>query len=181
VAGFINTANPLRHVDVGSAIFGFVSHVASFRPIEVIDIRPLKISAHKNITAMQADATNLDERFFGICDSLSCLHALEHFGLGRYGDSIDPNGHLKGFMNLSNMLQPNGTLYLSLPIGKTEVHFNAHRIFDAHEVLKWSEGIFELVRFDYVDDQGDLHLNQDINKVPCMRYGCGIYTLHKIK
>jgi hypothetical protein len=32
----------------------------------------------------------------GYCDSLSCLHALEHFGLGRYGDPIDPRGHEKG-------------------------------------------------------------------------------------
>jgi hypothetical protein len=38
---FLNA--PSLHVDVGSSIDGFVAHVASFRPIEVVDIRPLSI------------------------------------------------------------------------------------------------------------------------------------------
>ena len=33
-------ARPLRHVDVGSRIDGFIAHVASFRVVEEIDIRP---------------------------------------------------------------------------------------------------------------------------------------------
>jgi hypothetical protein len=129
VAGFICRANPSRHIDVGSSISGFVSHVASFRPIEVLDIRPLKKSVHPNILSIQVDVVNLDASYHSICDSLSCLHALEHFGLGRYGDPIDPNGHIKGFFNLSKMLQPNGILYISFPIGKSELHFNAIGFF----------------------------------------------------
>jgi hypothetical protein len=39
-------------------------------------------------------------------DSISCLHALEHFGLGRYGDRLDPNGHETGFLKLLDMLKP---------------------------------------------------------------------------
>lgn len=38
----------------------------------------------------QADLVRPVEGMAGYCDSLSCLHALEHFGLGRYGDPIDP-------------------------------------------------------------------------------------------
>ena len=53
-----------------------------------------------------------------VCDSISCLHALEHFGLGRYNDPLDPNGHLKGFNNMVKMLKRGGKLYISFPIMK---------------------------------------------------------------
>src|SRR5262245_17992472 len=34
-------ARPARHVDIGSRIDGFVAHVLTFMPVEVIDIRPM--------------------------------------------------------------------------------------------------------------------------------------------
>lgn len=180
VATLIKQANPSRHIDVGSSIEGFVAHVASYREIEVLDIRPLQISGHSQIRFVQSDLTRVDESLIGICDSLSCLHALEHFGLGRYGDPIDPNGHLKGFYNLSKMLQSGGTLYVSFPIGKPGVHFNAHRIFHPKDILDWSKNLFQLIRFDYVDDDGNLHPNASLTPLPILTYGCGIYTLRKI-
>lgn len=180
VASFIHKANPTRHIDVGSSIEGFVAHVASYRDIEVIDIRPLEGIGHSQIKFMQGNLMELDPALVGICDSLSCLHALEHFGLGRYGDPIDPMGHMKGFHNLHKMLKTGGTFYLAFPIGKSGVHFNAHRVFDPTEVLDWSKGLFELTRFDYVDDAGDVHLNASLASPPVLSYGCGIYTLKKI-
>ena len=78
------------------------------------------------------------------------------------------------------MLKPGGRLYISLPIGKkTEVHFNAHRIFHPLEVLSWAAVYDHLAieRFDFVDDRGVLHrevilLDYNIDVV----FGCGIYT-----
>ncbi len=180
VATFINKAKPTRHIDVGSRMDGFVAHVASYREIEVLDVRPLKDTGHPQIKFMQANLMELPNALIGACDSLSCLHALEHFGLGRYGDPIDPRGHLKGFDNFHRMLKTGGTLYVSFPIGKSEVHFNAHRVFDPSEILDWSKERFELVRFDYVDDRGDLHCNASLAPPPQVHYGCGIYTLRKI-
>jgi len=180
VAGFIHGAKPIRHMDVGSSIEGFVSHVASFRNIEIIDIRTLKITAHPQITFTQGNLMSLDSSLIEVCDSLSCLHALEHFGLGRYGDPIDPQGHLKGFSNLHKMLKPGGTLYISFPVGEKGVHFNAHRVFDPKEILEWSASKFSLERLDFVDDAGDLHKNISIDQVPRSEYGCGIYTLKKL-
>jgi hypothetical protein len=180
VASLIHDAQPNRHIDVGSRIDGFVAHVAAFRTIEVIDFRPLASCGHERIKFMQADLMSLDRQLHEITDSLSCLHALEHFGLGRYGDPINPDGHLTGFNNLHKMLKNKGRLYISFPIGANSVHFNAHRIFAPREILKWSNGLFKLDRFDYVDDQGDLHQNQSLDNVPSLNYGCGIYTLTKV-
>lgn len=117
-----------------------------------------------------------------ICDSLSCLHAIEHFGLGRYGDPINPQGHLIGFRNLLKMLKPGGVLYISFPISSTDqVHFNAHRVFRPDSILTWQpETPIELLSFSFVDDAGHLHREVRFDAVPAeTRYGCGIYTFRK--
>ncbi len=182
VAKMINDTKPKRHVDIGSRLDGFVAHVASFREIEVIDIRPLEKSSHQNIKFIKADMMNPLK--VPKTDSLSCLHAIEHFGLGRYNDPIDIDGHIKGICNLVSMLEKNGILYISFPIGKTdEVHFNAHRVFHPKSILKNHiiKSQMELIRFDYVDDLGDLHLNCKIEStLGKLNYGCGIYTLKKL-
>ncbi len=182
VAQMVFENNPSRHVDVGSRIDGFVAHVASFRPIEIADIRPME-SKSRNIVFLQADLmkTALGT---GETDSLSCLHTLEHFGLGRYGDDIDPNGHLKGFKNLIDMVSPGGMFYLSFPISSNErVEFNAHRVFNPKSPLGWegSSGL-ELLRFDFVNDSGDLIENTSVDAAIAanLTYGCGIYTFRKL-
>jgi hypothetical protein len=180
VANFIHEAKPLRHIDVGSRIDGFVAHVAAFRHIDVIDIRPLSIAPHERIRFVQGNLMSLDPALRESCDSISCLHALEHFGLGRYGDPIDPSGHLTGFHNLVAMLKPHGTLYLSVPIGRSAVHFNAHRVFAPTEPPGWAAGALELLRFDHVDDAGDLHLRQSPDHIALPHYGCGIYTFRRL-
>ena len=55
VASFIKKNNPKKHIDIGSRIDGFVAHVASFREIDVIDIRNLESSEHENINFIQSD------------------------------------------------------------------------------------------------------------------------------
>lgn len=178
VASLIHQDAPRRHIDVGSRIDGFVAHVAAFRPIEIIDIRPLPETGHPNIGFLQADL--METSSLPVADSVSCLHALEHFGLGRYGDPIDPMGHRKGFDNLTRMVSPGGVLYVSFPIGKANsVAFNAHRIFHPSEIMAWLPDDFSLRRFDYVDDAGKLHREDRPQSAEGLRYGCGIYTLRR--
>ena len=181
VSRFIYENKPKRHIDIASRIDGFVAHVASFREIEVIDIRPLPKSVHNNIKFRQADLINSQN--LGKTDSISCLHAIEHFGLGRYSDPIDVDGHNKGIANLVNLVSERGKLYISFPIGKVdEVHFNAHRIFKVDTIFKHPsiKKFMRLVRFDYVDDNGELHLNINIDDIKeDLSFGCGIYTFEK--
>jgi len=128
VARLIHEANPRHHVDVGSRVDGFVAHVAVFRPIEVFDIRPLT-STTPNIHFRQADMSNAAFSPPSTTDSLSCLHTIEHFGLGRYGDPVDADAYLRGWENLYKLLEPGGTLYFSTPIGPQRIEFDAHRVF----------------------------------------------------
>jgi hypothetical protein len=182
VAQFININNPRRHIDIGSRLDGFVAHLASHRTIDVIDIRPLKPSIHKNINFKQLDIMT-DVSSVGLTDSLSCLHTIEHFGLGRYGDQINPNGHFIGFNNMISLLDHGGMLYISFPINslKTKTYFNAHRVFHYLDILSW-KGVeqLKLLRFDMIDDAGDLNLDVDLYMVSLeLEYGCGIYTFIK--
>jgi hypothetical protein len=99
---------------------------------------------------------NLPTGWIGCTDSLSCLHTIEHFGLGRYGDSIDPDGHLKGLAQLKRMVAPGGLIYLSTPIGPERVEFNAHRVFAAATVLGWFGEGWDIQRFAVIRDEGML-------------------------
>lgn len=178
VASYININNPKKHVDVGSRVDGFVAHVASFRKIEVFDIRANNFQ-FKNIIFKKKDISKIGKNLINYCDSLSCLHTLEHFGLGRYGDELDPYGHIKGFKNLIKILKPGGTLYISFPISdKNVTYFNSERSFNPKEILKWSNEL-RLVKFDFIDDYEKIFLDVDLNKFQKTNYGCGIYTFKK--
>jgi hypothetical protein len=184
VARRIYERSPERHVDVGSRLDGFVAHVAVFREIVVLDIRP-SASTVKNIRFVQKDVTQLDPSMIDYCDSLSCLHALEHFGLGRYGDVIDVDGYKKGFEVLTSMLRTNGILYLSVPIGRERIEFNGQRVFSTRRIRDMFLPSFDLIGFSYVDDAGDLHEvgipNDDELAVDKqLEFGCGIFELRKL-
>ena len=141
VARWIFDAHPKKHVDVGSRVDGFIAHVASFREIEVLDVRPTTTQI-PGVVFKQSDLMQPEGFLFvrdGYCDSLSCLHAIEHFGLGRYGEPIDPQGFERGIANMAQMLKPDGKFYLSAPIGFERVEFNAHRVFDPRTIIRCAE------------------------------------------
>lgn len=184
VAKKVFSRNPKIHVDVGSRIDGFVAHVAVFRQIEMFDIRPLPDSI-PNIKFVRSDLMEpVSEALYDYCDSLSSLHALEHFGLGRYGDPVRHDGYLLALGNFHKILQKGGRLYLSVPIGPQRIEFNAHRVFSIHYLLDCMAGKFTVDNFSYIDDQGALHPDQSIsseharNNFGCV-CGCGIFEMTK--
>jgi SAM-dependent methyltransferase len=178
---FLN--NPSLHLDIGSRIDGFVAHVAVFRSIEVLDIRS-QDNLVENVFFKQADLTQLPSGMVNYCDSISSLHAIEHFGLGRYGDPIDYFGYLKAIENIHTILKSGGRFYFSVPIGPQRIEFNAHRVFAIKYLIEILAGFFEIENFSYVDDNGDLHKNMELNdelielNFNC-NYGCGIFELIK--
>lgn len=145
---------PARHVDVGSRIDGFVAHLLVFMPVEVIDIRSLEASV-RGLAFLQEDATTLARFAPGSLPSISSLHAVEHFGLGRYGDPVSPEGWRLGMLALARVLAPGGRLYFSVPIGRERLRFNAHRIFSPKTVLETFSDL-RLASFSAVDEAGDL-------------------------
>ncbi|KAI1715868.1 hypothetical protein Ddc_10786 [Ditylenchus destructor] len=70
--------------------------------------------------------------------------SVEHSGLGRYGDPLDPFGDVKEIQKIRCMLKPGGLLFLGLPVGKDTVGNNCHRIYGRLRLPFMFEG-FELV------------------------------------
>ncbi len=184
VARKIFENNPIKHVDVGSRVDGFLLQLSIFRQIEVFDIRGFPVDLN-NITYTIVDFTQLTQEYYNYTDSISSLHALEHFGLGRYGDEVDPEGHIKGIEMIYNVLKPNGLFYFSSPIGPHRVEFNAHRVFSLEYLINLFKPMFEIQTFSYIDDAGIFHENIPLNTSLIIEnykcnYGCGIFILKKL-
>ncbi|KAA3603967.1 MAG: DUF268 domain-containing protein [Candidatus Scalindua sp. AMX11] len=183
VARMIFESKPEKHVDIGSRVDGFVAHVASFREIEVLDVRPMTTQI-PGITFKQADLMKPLDNMVGYCDSLSCLHALEHFGLGRYGDPIDPKGFERGLANMAGLLRDDGVFYLSVPIGIDRVEFNANRVFDPRTIIQCAETNALSVRGLSVIQEGGMVrkvslTEENLRKLAEDRYNLGILIFKK--
>lgn len=180
VAQEIYRRNPKEHIDIGSRFDGFVSHVASFRPIRVMDIRPVS-RAIPNVTFVQADALRLPDEFVGCAESVSSLHAIEHFGLGRYGDPLCVDGHVQGIKNILRIARSGGRVYLSVPIGKRRVIFDGHRILDPRDIVDVAASSASVEEITIITDSDEVVrcAPGDLDAYSNMRYGCGIYFLAK--
>lgn len=182
VARCIFEEKPVRHIDIGSRVDGFVAHVASFRTIEVFDVRHNSANV-PGIKFRQIDMMS-SEGAAEHCDSLSCLHALEHFGLGRYGDPIGPNGFENGFAAMATMVRSGGRFYLSVPIGHPRVEFNAHRIVSPKIVIDLATRHgFRLVELTVLHEGKQEILREispgKISALESLDYALGIFILKK--
>ena len=128
----------------------------------------------------------LPEDMINAYPSLSSLHAIEHFGLGRYGDPINYFGHIKAIDNITEMLQNGGVFYFSVPIGPQRIDFNAHRVFSIQYIMNLFSVKYELIRFSYINDIGDFFEDVKLtdefiaNNGGC-HYGCGIFEWKKVR
>ncbi|MCR4892623.1 MAG: DUF268 domain-containing protein [Lachnospiraceae bacterium] len=126
---------PETHYDIGSRVDGFIANVLSFgQKVNLIDVRPLDVNI-PGVSFTRADATHLDGIDDGSIQSLSALCSLEHFGLGRYGDPLDPEACFKCFDAIQNKVDAGGHIYIAVPVGKEGVEFNAHRVFSPNTII----------------------------------------------
>jgi hypothetical protein len=168
---------PATHVDIGSRVDGFVAHLLAFMPVTVVDIRRLD-SKVKNLNFLQDDATEMSRVEDDTLDSVSSLHAAEHFGLGRYSDPIDPQACFTFMHTLQRVLSPGGRLYFSVPVGRERVEFNAHRVFAPKTILD-SFSMLQLVSFSLVADDDQLYENVDPLTIPDSDLACGLFEFTK--
>ncbi len=177
VARKVFAAKPAKHIDIGSRVDGFIAHLLCFREVNYVDIRPLK-SAVPGLHFICSDATNLSEFADNSVESISSLHAAEHFGLGRYGDPVDPQACFRFMQSLARVLALDGRLYFAVPVGRERVEFNAHRVFSPSTVLE-SFADVKLLSFSLVKDDGKLYANVAPHEGEDCRYGCGIFEFTK--
>jgi len=171
--GLIKQKSPKEHVDIGSKL-DYVGMLSVITNVTFIDIRPINVKLD-NFQSKAGSILNLPYPDNSIY-SISCLHVIEHIGLGRYGDHIDPNGSKKAAKEITRVLAKNGYLYLSVPIGKPNVCFNAHRIFSPYDILSMFDKL-TIKSFSVINDNGEYIIGANLEDYLNAKYACGLFCM----
>lgn len=168
---------PAEHLDIGSSLY-FVALISSFVPVRFYDYRPAELHL-SGLSCEHADLLSLQFSDNSI-SSLSCMHVIEHIGLGRYGDSLDGTGDVKAAAELSRVLAPEGHLLVVTPVGRPRTAFNAHRIYSLEQVCALFPDL-RLVTFSLIPDDPSIGLldEPEAELVNRQEYGCGCFCFIK--
>lgn len=167
---------PERHTDIASSLF-FSGIVSAFVPVDFYDLRPAVITL-PGWKGGKGDLTALPFMDNSV-SSLSCMHTVEHVGLGRYGDPIDPEGDLTAMAELKRVLAVGGSLLFVVPVGKPKIMFNAHRIYSYEQVINYFSGL-RLQEFTLIPEKsGPPILNASPERVAQEEYACGCFWFIK--
>ena len=178
-ARIVAELKPSKHIDI-SSILHFSTLVSAFVPVEFYDYRPAKIFL-PNLKTEAGDLLNIPFETNSV-ESLSCMHTIEHVGLGRYGDVIDPDSDLKAASELERVVKTGGTLIFVSPItGKPRIEFNAHRIYSYDQIEAMFPGMtikeFSLIPDDF--KKNGIIKNASKELANAQDWGCGLF--HFIK
>ncbi len=176
-ARILAKTQPALHIDISSTLH-FCSIVSSFIKVEFYDYRPVQLNL-ENLLCKYADLLALPFSDHSVT-SLSCMHVIEHIGLGRYGDPLDPDGDIKAISELKRVMKPGGDLIIVVPIGKPCIRFNAHRIYEPSRVLEFFDN-FNLLEFAVVTDNSQFLKRVSPNDFKNQKYACGCFHFEKKK
>ncbi len=174
----VKKINPKFHIDISSTL-SFCSMLSAFIPVKFYDYRPANIHL-SDLESGKADLTSLPFESNSV-ESISCMHTIEHIGLGRYGDEIDPNGDMKAIKELQRVVRKDGSIIFVVPIGKPKIIWNAHRIYSYDQIVNYFKG-FELKDFYLIPDNAtekspiENAKKEDADK---QSYGCGCFWFIK--
>lgn len=171
-------SRPEGHYDVGSRIDGFVAQCSVFSKVTFIDLRAVDYGL-RNFRSIKGNILELPFKDNQIL-SLSCLNVAEHVGLGRYGDTMEPQGTYLAIQELQRVMAFGGNLYFSVPIGRERVEFNAHRVFDPETIVKWFDQM-RLVDFAAVDDKGRFSNKARLLDFEGARFSLGLFHFSEKK
>ena len=168
---------PSMHYDFSSSLY-FSAIASAFIPIVFLDYRPAKLNL-AGFTGKHCDLVNLEMEDRSL-ESVSCMHVIEHIGLGRYGDPLDPDGDKNACLELQRVSRPGARLIIVVPVGKPRIEFNAHRVYAYRDVVN----LFANCRLESSalvpdDFRRGLLTNPDPQEFDGQTYGCGCFEFIK--
>ena len=162
---------PSHHYDIGSSA-KTIGILSQFTPITMIDIRPIELEL-PNLYFKKGSILDLPFEDNSI-ESLSSLCVVEHIGLGRYSDPLDPFGSEKAINEIKRVIKVGGIVLFSVPVdSENKIYFNAHRAFTREYVLELFDG-FEIVDEKYHYGT-KMYGSYDVNK----GFGTGLFMFKK--
>jgi SAM-dependent methyltransferase len=168
---------PKAHVSFGDSLY-FVGIASGFTSMTFCDIRKSGLP-FRDIKEDSADLTNLPASWTGTLQSISCMHVLEHIGLGRYGDTLDASGDRKAAAELARVLAPGGQLLMVVPMeDPPRVCFNAHRLYSYSQVMDLFPDL-SLLEFTLITNEGQFFENADPRSLEGRKFSCGCFRYTK--
>ena len=82
-----------------------------------------------NYNNLNSISYNEFQKTENLYDCIVTFSSIEHSGLGRYGDPLNPNGDIESMKDIHKNLKDNGILLWGAPVGKDTLVWNAHRIY----------------------------------------------------
>lgn len=173
-------SKPKMHVDISSHL-DFCAIISAFMPMEFCEFQTPMVDI-EGLTVRGADLRALPYKSRSL-PSVSCMHAAEHVGLGRYGDALDPTGDLKAMKELERVIAEGGQLLFIVPVGKAKIQFNAHRIYSCKQILEAFAALQlrELALIPDDPEQGGLIRNATEVMADGQKYGCGCFWFVRAK
>mgnify|MGYP001446422644 CR=1 FL=1 len=180
-ARVLSRTQPAVHVDI-SSLLNFSTLISAFVPVEFYDYRPAEVQLD-HFSSNKQDLMKLTFADNSI-KSLSCMHTVEHVGLGRYGDKMDYNGDLKAMQELARVLSIGGQLIFVVPVGRCDmIQFNAHRVYTRDTVVnEFSKLGLVLKEFTLIPEKaedGALVTNPSDQLLQKQKYACGCFLFSK--
>ena len=172
----LSELKPVMHYDIGSRFDGFTGQATAICPVTSIDIRPPSFTLpglhflKGDILALPFDSNTIS--------TLSCLHTIEHIGLGRYGDAINPQGFEQSLAEMQRVIAPGGYLVLSMPVGEERTEFNAQRILDPLSCIYLLDHM-QLIEFSIINDSDEFIENANPGDYCHAKNSCGLYLFKK--
>lgn len=171
----IKKINPKKHIDISSSLY-FCTSLSAFIKTEFYDYRPASIKL-SNLKSKKGDLLDLPFKDESV-KSLSCMHVIEHIGLGRYGDKINPRGDILAANELTRILAKKGDFLLVAPIGKPLIKFNAHRIYDYNQIINLF-GKLKLKEFSLIESKTNNGIIENASQSLINEYDCGCFWFTK--
>jgi SAM-dependent methyltransferase len=174
----VKEINPKKHIDISSSLY-FCGILSAFIDVDFYDYRPAKLNL-SGLKSLEGDLHKLPFESNSI-ESLSCMHTIEHIGLGRYGDPIDSQGDIKAINELKRVVKVDGNLIFVTPVGQPKIEFNAHRIYSYEQIISYFKD-FELKEFSLIPEyekDGGIITNANPELVKKEKYACGCFVFVK--
>jgi hypothetical protein len=168
---------PSKHIDISSSIM-FCGIASAYTSIEHYDYRQPNLNL-SNLKCGTADLLNLPF-LDSTVSSLSCMHVVEHIGLGRYGDKINPDGDWRACNELIRVLKDGGYLLFVVPVAEVAmIRFNGHRIYTLSKVMSMFKDL-TLIEFSFFNEKKNTFIrNANDKDVAGSIYGCGCFIFKK--
>jgi len=167
-----------EHYDFGSTLV-FATMASSISKVTLHDFRPPHIIL-PGLACKACDLMSLQYEADSL-PSISCMHTIEHIGLGRYGDSLNPLGDRIAVSELVRVLKPGGFMFFVVPVGQPRLQFNAHRIYSLDMVLEMVKPLVLVEHSLIPDDAVNVGMvdNPSSELILRQNHGCGCFIFKK--